>query len=212
MNAIRSATACAVLVLIVLVTACSGGGGGRGSAPDLKRIPTATLPAQLPEPTVLGAAAAVSGGATTYVVRDGDSLSVIAERLGVSVQALRDANPDIASTGLIAGQRIRVPRNGSPASEPPTPAPTEAPPTAAATKAPPTEAPATALAATPTEAPPAETATVPAGARTYVVQAGDIPVTIAEKFGITVEALLAANPGIDPRGLQVGQVLIIPAP
>ena len=204
----RVAATCAVLAFVVSVTACSGGGGGRGSAPDLKRIPTATLPAPLPEPTVLGAAAAVTGGAKTYVVRDGDSLSVIAERLGVSVQALRDANPDIASTGLIAGQRIRVPRDVPPASEAPTPAATDVPPTAAATEAPPTSAPAP----TATVGTPAETATAPAGGRTYVVQAGDIPVTIAEKFGITVEALLVANPGIDPRGLQVGQVLNIPAP
>jgi LysM repeat protein len=46
----------------------------------------------------------------------------------------------------------------------------------------------------------------------YVVQSGDIPLTIAEQFGITVEALLAANPGINPNGLQVGQELIIPPP
>ena len=41
---------------------------------------------------------------------------------------------------------------------------------------------------------------------------GDIPVTIAAQFGITVEALLAANPGLDPTGLNIGDVLIIPPP
>ena len=30
------------------------------------------------------------------------------------------------------------------------------------------------------------------------------------RFGITVEALLAANPGMDSGNLQVGQVIIIP--
>ena len=44
------------------------------------------------------------------------------------------------------------------------------------------------------------------------MQAGDIPVTIAQKFGITVEALLAANPGLDPRNMHVGDVVIIPPP
>ncbi len=43
-----------------------------------------------------------------------------------------------------------------------------------------------------------------------MVQDGDIPVKIAEKFGITVEELLAANPGIDPTNLHIGDVLIIP--
>ena len=65
----------------------------------------------------------------------------------------------------------------------------------------------------PTSTPaPAATNTPASLGQTYVVEAGDIPVSIAAKFGITVEALLAANPDIDPRGLQVGQVLIIPAP
>ena len=42
------------------------------------------------------------------------------------------------------------------------------------------------------------------------MQSGDIPETIAARFGITTEALLAANPGVNPNNLQVGQVLIIP--
>jgi LysM repeat protein len=46
--------------------------------------------------------------------------------------------------------------------------------------------------------------------QSYVVQEGDIPVTIAEKFGITVEELLAANPEVEPTSLFIGQVLVIP--
>jgi len=47
---------------------------------------------------------------------------------------------------------------------------------------------------------------------TYTVQEGDIPVTIAEKFGISVEALLEANDITDPTSLKIGQVLVIPTP
>jgi tetratricopeptide (TPR) repeat protein len=46
--------------------------------------------------------------------------------------------------------------------------------------------------------------------RTHVVKAGETPGVIAHKYGIKVEALLAANPGLDPRRLRVGQTLAIP--
>lgn len=49
-------------------------------------------------------------------------------------------------------------------------------------------------------------------ARTYVVKAGDSPYSIARRNGIKLDALLAANPGIDPRRLPIGQTLNLPLP
>ena len=46
---------------------------------------------------------------------------------------------------------------------------------------------------------------------TYSVKAGDTPASIARKYGIKLDSLLAANPGLDPRRMQVGQTLNIPA-
>lgn len=46
----------------------------------------------------------------------------------------------------------------------------------------------------------------------YIVQAGDVPAKIAKDKGITMEQLLAANPGLDPTRMKVGQVIKIPAP
>lgn len=61
--------------------------------------------------------------------------------------------------------------------------------------------------------PPASTAEPTANAQqTYTVQAGDIFFRIARRFGITVEELQRANPGVDPETLQVGQVILIPPP
>lgn len=48
--------------------------------------------------------------------------------------------------------------------------------------------------------------------RMYEVQAGDSLVRIAEQFGISVEALVAANGIVDPQRIQVGDVLVIPEP
>ena len=50
----------------------------------------------------------------------------------------------------------------------------------------------------------------PAAPVTYTVVAGDSLVEIAERFGTTVDALLAANDIDDPEQLRIGQVLVIP--
>jgi len=44
----------------------------------------------------------------------------------------------------------------------------------------------------------------------YTVRAGDTFGSIAAKFGITVDALTGANPGVDPNALPIGTALIIP--
>lgn len=52
--------------------------------------------------------------------------------------------------------------------------------------------------------------TCPAGLTTYVIQAGDTLSAIARKFNTTVQALLAANPGIVPEMMYIGQVICVP--
>ena len=47
--------------------------------------------------------------------------------------------------------------------------------------------------------------------RTHMIKPGDTPSTIAKRYGIRIEALMAANPKVDARRLQIGQNLIIPA-
>ncbi len=46
----------------------------------------------------------------------------------------------------------------------------------------------------------------------YTILKGDTFSTIAPKFGITVKALQAANPTIDPSKLQIGKKVVIPTP
>jgi murein DD-endopeptidase MepM/ murein hydrolase activator NlpD len=46
--------------------------------------------------------------------------------------------------------------------------------------------------------------------RTYTVRAGDTFGSIAAKFGVTVDDLIRANPGVDPNALPIGTVLVIP--
>jgi LysM repeat protein len=48
------------------------------------------------------------------------------------------------------------------------------------------------------------------GGRFYTIVSGDTLFSIGRRFNTTVNALIAANPGIDPNNLQPGQVICIP--
>ncbi|MGO0121646.1 SPOCS domain-containing protein [Desulfothermobacter acidiphilus] len=44
----------------------------------------------------------------------------------------------------------------------------------------------------------------------YTINQGDTLYLLAQRFGTTVEAIMACNPGLDPYNLQVGQVIYLP--
>jgi len=44
----------------------------------------------------------------------------------------------------------------------------------------------------------------------YTIRAGDTLYLLAQRFGVSVDAIIRANPGIDPNNLQIGQVICIP--
>ncbi|MEW6193224.1 MAG: SPOCS domain-containing protein [Bacillota bacterium] len=44
----------------------------------------------------------------------------------------------------------------------------------------------------------------------YTIRPGDTFYKLAQRYGTTVEAIMTANPGVDPYNLQIGQVITIP--
>lgn len=44
----------------------------------------------------------------------------------------------------------------------------------------------------------------------YTIQAGDTFARLSGRFGVSVQAIEAANPGVDPRRLRIGQKIFIP--
>lgn len=55
------------------------------------------------------------------------------------------------------------------------------------------------------------TQTCPIGSMPYTIKAGDTFFAIARTFGISLDALIAANPGVDPDRLFIGQVICVPS-
>ena len=183
-----------VLAVIVLAVACGGekaaSPGGAAGLTDPRSVPT-TTPWATPPPVVYmeGGAAPVETRGGTYTVKAGDTASDIASSFSITVEELAAANgmtvEQIAS--LSVGQELVIPGQSSEAAATATPGRAR---TAVATS----------------------TSTPSAAGGTYVVQDGDYPQLIAEKFGITADQLMAANGITDPASLVVGQRLSIPTP
>ena len=136
---------------------------------------------------------------TPSVQKELDKLKAEVERLGLENHQLR--------------RQVELLSSQSPNRNPPAPVSAPAPQSApTAPRMPLTASVAPASPATPpTPAPTPKTTKAPA-ARSHVVKSGDTPATIARQHNVKVEALLAANPGLDPKRLKIGQTLTIPAP
>jgi peptidoglycan DL-endopeptidase LytF len=103
-------------------------------------------------------------GGTVYIIRRGDTLFGLAARFNTTVQAILQANPGLDPNRLFVGQRICIP-----VPQPP-----------------------------------------PCLGFEYTIVAGDNLFQIAARFNTTVEAILRANPGLNPNQLFIGQQICIP--
>jgi LysM repeat protein len=68
----------------------------------------------------------------------------------------------------------------------------------------------TTMATTTSQTPTPTSTTHPARGRTHVVSSGETLAGIARKSGVSLSALEAANPGVTPKKLRVGQTLNLP--
>ncbi len=149
--------------------------------PTLTLTATATV-TPTPSPTsTLPPTATSTPEVTIYIVRSGDTLSIIAAQFGVTVEAVMEAN-GLTDYMIRVGQELLIPvETGTPA---PAPAPEETP---------------------------APEATEQTGTITYAVRAGDTLTEIAQRFNVSQETIMEANDITDPDSLRVGQELVISA-
>ncbi len=52
--------------------------------------------------------------------------------------------------------------------------------------------------------------TCPAGTTPYIIRAGDTFFSLARMFNTTVDAIIRANPNVNPDALRIGQIICIP--
>jgi LysM repeat protein len=138
-----------------------------------------------------------------YIVQAGDLLSQIAERYGVTVKALIEANQLANASAIFWGQRLLIPSTTPTAED--TPSPSATPSQTATPKATAQATPSATSSATPSAALATLEPTI------HIVQAGETASGIAEGYGISLGELLNANALDSPDTIVVGQQLIIPA-
>ncbi len=158
---------------------------------DIQASPTlrsTTNPAFQPTPTSLP----VAQNPCVHVVKPNDTLYSISQENNVTLDALIAANPSMlggsANTTLQIGWELQLPGCQVPGSEP-----TAAP---GATPGP----------LTPT------TASQEGFPKTHVVQPGETLFAIGRLYGVSPDAIIAANNLANPNLLQPGDTLTIPAP
>ena len=92
--------ACAVALFAVVNSGGSSDDAGDSARPDVSATATAK-PTKKSDKT--------KATAKTYTVRHGDTPSGIAERTGVALGALLDANPNADPNNLSPGQKLKLP-------------------------------------------------------------------------------------------------------
>ena len=139
-------------------------------------------------------------GASSYIVRAGDTFWNISQNYGVSLQSILDLNPGVDPRNLQIGSTICIPSAvAAPAPVPPKPVPVS-----------PKPAPMPPMPPVPIPTAPSLPVTCPKGAFSYTIQSGDTLWKLSQNYGVTVQSILNLNPGVDPRNLQIGSILCIP--
>ena len=89
----------ALAVVLVLLTASTGdqGNGGADTSSDQTGTTAQTTTATTTAPR-----------RSTYTVKTGDTLGLIAEKTGVPVERLQELNPELDPQALLSGQKINL--------------------------------------------------------------------------------------------------------
>jgi len=183
------------------------------------RLPAGTAPSSRTAPSSVPAAGSPAGSSirqgSSYVIQRGDSLSLIAQRSGLTVNEIKAAN-GLTSDNIIAGKSLTIPRKGevkTPAVSKPAPAAPAVPSSAA-----PAVPAAPAAASLPAPAPIAEAAPVvpssPVAAPVYehVLYPGETLDDVARQYGSSKQDIMQLNNISNESAVRPGTKLLVPIP
>ncbi len=157
----------------------------KGDAPATANPTSASQPAAPAAPPAVDTQGA-------YTIQEGDTLSGIAARFGVSIGDLANANGIVSLSQIYSGAKLTIPGKAHPTDSN----------GSGAVAAPSVQSPATKPApASPRQA---------AATSQYTVQTGDNLNAIAASYGLSVDTLVNANNLTDANTIYVGQSLTIP--
>jgi LysM repeat protein len=181
---------------------------GNSGAPDKRESTTVDI---TPPPPAAG---------TLYVVQSGDTLSRIQRRTGTSISSLCKANGISENTVLRPGQKLRLSSGAAIAGGKPSPAKARpdsrpenqpyipaAQPVITQPETPRIHDPAMKIEQTlpPSSGDPVASATAP-----HRIEKGETFSSLGRLYGVSQSKLIAANPGVNPGKLRIGQTLTIP--
>jgi LysM repeat protein len=173
-----------VAFILVIVVRGSQEAAQLALTPTVTRTPTRTpTPTRTLAPSPTKASTPTPIPPISYTVKNGDTPGAIADFYGITVEALMAANDRQVDDIIRVGEVLKIPV--------PTPQPT-------ATSTP------IGFELTKTPLPPTPSKSI------YTVQQDDTLSGIADKLGVSVEAIAQENNITDPSKLQVGQQLVIP--
>ena len=169
------------------------------AAPTIPAAGTPLIPKATSAPEAAGAKSAPApvSKANVYHVQAGDTLTKIAALNGVSVSDLAEVNGLKSGAILQPNQTLNLPAVKS-AQKPAAPAVVQ-------------DSRKAAFLAVKAEDAPKVAATATVAGTTYTVVKGDTPTSIAKRFGMTAPDLLKLNKIDDPKKMQIGQTLKVPA-
>jgi LysM repeat protein len=196
------------LAVFGMLAACSSGNGSTSSTTASASTAFSTIPIQTtttPAPAAAGqggggsASTAAGDASGTYTVVSGDYPIGVAKKLGVTLQALLDANGmTLSSFNLVPGQKLKIPSATTGSTTASTAA--GSPPASGATGS------------TASTAASTTTTLAPDAPGTYTVRAGDAWSLIASRLGVDVNDLAAFNDKTLNSVLIPGMKLKVPPP
>jgi LysM repeat protein len=144
-------------------------------------------------PVVAPAAPTAPAAGGSYTIQRGDTISAIAGRLGVTTQAILDANGLVRTSIVYPGQKLRIPAGGAASTGGGLDIQTVSSVT-------PSNGPSTPVVETP----------APVIQNRYTVRTGDTVSGLAGRFGISSTALMQANGLTATSIIYAGRTLVIP--